>query len=505
MASRSFLVCLAAVGLFAAAPRVVKAQTSSAAPSSLNAASAEAWLVKSVCADSSDRAVSADPYPACPSGTHMRSIKLGERLPYRNHDQPDAGHPQGYLYKDNYPVLDGAGHSQILSTIDWIDGSSYGYKPGRDGFDVFTIRDGWVSDLETHSRQEFSTTFFGEGCVPYNGLPFFPINKPIASGDAKLPIFPVHWEQLGQPAPGICEPAKLTRETLTSWRFMPGAKFGGMKGSPAKTMDAVVTTMGFTNTPGFKARGHLEVFYFTKFYGMTRWESWTPSSQPAKATDACEGSTSMTYQGMDFTMSACRDYSATQPAASPLPLPPWPASPLNILQNFHFGQGMAGWKTTGPGMDHAVSIQKTREKDDVAMAPGSPGLSYLQVDTKAGVIAHGAVYQDVPAASVPPGRYSIGMIGRANGGTASVVLSLQQIAADGSLIAASSEPVTLGSTDAARRFDGSTSKVWASDFKTASVMLKGDPRASTIRFVVAPQSASEVDLISAWLLRDPEH
>jgi len=31
--------------------------------------------------------------------------------------------------------------------------------------------------------------------------------------------------------------------------------------------------------PGFKQHGHLEVFYFTKEYGITRWEVWTPIDQ----------------------------------------------------------------------------------------------------------------------------------------------------------------------------------------------------------------------------------
>ena len=78
-------------------------------------------------------------------------------------------------------------------------------------------------------------------------------------------------------------------------------------------MDTIISTHGFQNTAQFASSGGLEVFYFTKQYGATRWEAWAPAAQnrPPQQQQTCTGPTTMTYQGMAFTLVDCRDWSTT--------------------------------------------------------------------------------------------------------------------------------------------------------------------------------------------------
>lgn len=97
---------------------------------SLDEHTALSWLVKSVCVSSDDKALPIDPFAGCGPGATMRKLKIGEALPYRNHDQPQSGRPNGFIFKDNFPVVEWTGKVAVLSTVDWIDpGSQDSFKP----------------------------------------------------------------------------------------------------------------------------------------------------------------------------------------------------------------------------------------------------------------------------------------------------------------------------------------------------------------------------------------
>jgi hypothetical protein len=115
------------------------------------------WLLKNVCADASNRLVAADPYYGCPAGTTERDIQIGEPLPYLNHDQPQAGHPDGYQRRDSYPVLDKSGNPLAVNAMDFGYDRPYGtFEAGDgDGYDLLTIRNGWASASETRRRRLF--------------------------------------------------------------------------------------------------------------------------------------------------------------------------------------------------------------------------------------------------------------------------------------------------------------------------------------------------------------
>ena len=67
---------------------LVSAFASASGAAAMPSETARDWLIKQVCVDAADVALSVDPYPACPAGTSARTLRFGEALPYHNIDQP---------------------------------------------------------------------------------------------------------------------------------------------------------------------------------------------------------------------------------------------------------------------------------------------------------------------------------------------------------------------------------------------------------------------------------
>jgi hypothetical protein len=101
-----------------------------------------------------------------------------------------------------------------------------------------------------------------------------------------------------------------------------------------KTIDAIRTIHGFIDSPKFRNSGHVEVFYFTKLYGFTRWESWAPeerykasenlSQQSETASARCSGPVVNTYRDQTFERIACREWTVIDIPAKPEQPPAWP-------------------------------------------------------------------------------------------------------------------------------------------------------------------------------------
>jgi hypothetical protein len=290
------------------------------------------YLVQDVCVDVSGRVLPVDPY-YCPAGGALRPLEPGEPLPYHRFDQP---HLQG---RDSFPVRTHDGQEIVINTFDH---APFGhFKPDRDGYSITMVRDGWASSGGTRSRM-LGTTFFGTGCRPYGGWVYFPVGaldgRLIRPGEARAPIRAVHWERNGEPWPGHC-PSSYETGFSTSWEPLPRFSFAGIAGTPVKTIDAIRSIHGFAEGPRFLAHGHLEIFYFTRLYGFTRWESWVPDTgyprQPLLdrrifvASERCRGPAESAYKGITFARADCRDWTSVVVPPRPEPPPFWPVPYLN--------------------------------------------------------------------------------------------------------------------------------------------------------------------------------
>ena len=452
------------------------------------------WLIQDVCVDSGDRPITADPYKGCPGGTTERDLRPGELLPYHKIDQ------LGQQQHDSYPVID---RKNRLLVVNPFDVAPFGaFDQATDGYDLYEIRDGWASAAETRDSGGYETTFFGPGCTPFNGWVFFPETISVTDystvGNATIPIAGVHWLQAGQPWPGDC-PKMYGRLSQTSWQVLHDFPFGGVNGAPIKKMDAIYSVHGFSTNPRFVSRGHLEIFYFTRQYGATRWEGWHPSVQGVPAnTRTCNGAATMVYRGIQFTRRACRDWSNIVLTSRPAPTPSWPIPDLNLLRSHSFAlANLSPWTTTISQAHQATS----RQRLDTRFARGNTGVHYLVVDCRAGCAPGSAIYQDVPASIAISGHYAFGATIRAEYPEAPVAIriSLSQMDSAGRVLETRSFDKTV-STAGSSRIDPSLSIYRAGTFAAQRTNVQLTPRTAALRFAISPLSKAAFDVIDAWVL-----
>ena len=373
------------------------------------------WLIQHICADTADKPVPADPYDGCPAGTHERRLKIGDPMPYLRHDMPgrNGSHPLGFQRHDAYPLVD-LHYGGIFSANDYDFGysSPYGrFEPGDgDGFDVYRVWRGYATGGGTRDGAGYSQSFFGPECKPFGGWVFFPVSflkdlKPGAEGSGVFPIRGDYWEQKGETWPGRCEPGKgFSTTQTTQWSFEPSHRFGGVNGAKTKIIDAIVSTHGLPVSPTAQPHFHLERFYFTDMYGLTRWEVWYPKGEK-DAKPSCADNPEMSFHGIGFVETACRDWSATEIFDPPLPRFPWPYPERDLLTNWHFGEdALAPWRSEASAhANHPLELKlgSSNTTSDTRFAPRGGGVRFLHVDCVGGCAGD---FGNLPRYSDPTSR-----------------------------------------------------------------------------------------------------
>jgi hypothetical protein len=470
------------------------------------------WIIQHVCAGAGDEPVSADPYDGCPAGTHERRLKLGDPLPYYRHDQPGGknNHPFGYQRHDAYPLID-RHYGGVISAndydFDYFEPYGVMHPGDGDGFDVYRAANGYVTGGGTRDGSGYSQTFFGPDCKPFGGWVFFPASfltslRPGAEGRGVFPIRGDYWEQRGEAWPGRCEPGKgFSNTTLTTWSFEPGHVFGGLNGARQKKLDAIVSTHGLPSPFKSQAHYHLERIYFTDLYGPTRWESWADARESRPPAKACGGPAQMTYEGVEFTLTDCRDWSLTEIIDPPQPHAPWPYPETNILADWHFiNATLSPWHIDGGAMK--ISMMNSKTAPDVRFAHDAPGVRYLHINCAEGANdCGGSLYQDVPLKGLPAAKsYDYGFSGAIAGeGEGLIDVSLSQRDAQGR---------SLWETKfTARVINSYRNKTVASSvYNASSVFLTTTPPfdlkpgAVALRLTLSPKTPQQYDILDSWLM-----
>lgn len=365
----------------------------------------------------------------------MRKIRIGEKLPYNNIEQT------GSQVSDSYPLLDSKGNVIYFHSFDYEPFNVYNQWGGSDGYDVYKFDNGMIGISNTQDGGGFGSTFFGASCNMGSGWQLFPSNISCTnttnsssgsynthncsiSGQGQWPISGVYWEQEGEDFPGNC-PKSYSKNTLTSWEVQPSFLFGGKNYNPTKVMPTLVSYHGFETDDGinptasFLAQAHLEVFYYTQFYGLTRWEVWQPLAQNppnnGNVEKQCSGSAEATYKNVKFIKIDCHDWSAVRSLGDAPVLPPWPLVNGNLLSKFHFGAGSLAadatrskipsslWHRFGTSkLGHVTNWSLKVGKDSTDSKNGN-GVNYLAIncgvsgpDDACGPLGSQGVYQDVP-------------------------------------------------------------------------------------------------------------
>lgn len=501
------------------------------------------YLVQEVCVDRAGAVLRIDPY-LCPKSDTLRQLQIGEPLPYHKHYEVESADPassqqvehrdRDFTRHDSYPVR--ALNGTVLSI------NPFGLDPDMNnaslyGYDVYRIDDGWASVEETRDHGGFSITWFGSNCKPYNGWVFFPLvdlsQSGIKAGQVKKPISGVYWEKDGEHWPGNCPstsqvshaqstsravhchpgascPSKKYEEPLTTWKFIPNYPFAGIRKNPVKRLDTIRSIHGFMDDPDFLAHGDLEVFYFTKLYGSTRWEDWMPLQEveanpqyqrkAEQVSNYCHGTDDVEYHGVKFVVVSCRDWSAVSVLPKPELAIPWPVPDLNLLQNFHFDQGLANWRRTESDEGLQLSLKTSTEARDIQYVQhGGTGIRYLALTCTANCSVANAIYQDVPVtAKTTSGQYTLGARVRAEDHPGTLHVAVTMLDRSGKVLGqkAFSELAPLPGGP------GADSVVLSGNFELKSFPITVDSRASVLRFSISPDASGTFDIVDTWLMKN---
>jgi len=277
-----------------------------------------------------------------------------------------------------------------------------------------------------------------------------------------------------------------------------------------------VSYHGYQASLNFVFSGHMEVFYFTREYGMTRWEVWTPTQQaPAKTTECVVPNTQI-YNGITFIVSACHDWSKINgPLPTSAEVPVWPVPNVNLLKNPHFIATTSPWTAT---TSIAASSQVSTAPAGVSFWRDSlfakPGVGYLRLSCGVECTQDYSValYQDLPASQFKPsGSYAFGVSARTQPDSAqcpapcqgTIGVGIEQLDAAGNILSATTTQQTISSDNGTP--DPATGEADSVYLSTAflSGAITVNPNASKIRFLISPQSAQNFDVLNAWLAAWP--
>lgn len=344
------------------------------------------YLIQDVCVATDGSLLADDPWDGCPAGAVARDLRVGEPLPYHRHDQPGPGAPRGYQRKDSFPRAEGrAVHS--------FDFAPFGeFNPDRDGYDVSESDGDFVSIIGTRDPTGLAQTFYGSGCRLDDAWLLLPTAGFTAAGSRVATLALVGWERASRAFPGPC-PSRYD-SAYTDWaprRFT----FGGVNGAPAKALDAIV--VNHYGGRDAATADHIERFYFTRAYGLTRWERWENNRGTARQ----EGCVGATAEG-PFRRVDCRDW--TQVFAEPLPYPsgawPTPYARSNLLRNHDFGAGTVdAWARIGASTSGAMTNWSVIDDSD--------GGHHLATNCAGACSPGQGLYQDVPRGDLS-GAYRFG-------------------------------------------------------------------------------------------------
>jgi hypothetical protein len=237
------------------------------------------YLVQDLCVDDAGQMLAADP-ATC---RNRRNVKLGEPLPYLLTDW-DKREKRAYQAVSSFPIRGEDGLTRIMVSKTFPDNLetdfAFGFNVERgDGFDLIDINfDGFASFIRT----------FDGGCQDQLWAPSLTLRDPStpsqrAGGWLLFPLSrsPGEWLEVEAVVHTTAkiQLSKVTGNTdcksgsslgQTYWYAPADYLFESSKALRA------IKSAHFASDDLASENNALEVYYFTREYGFTRWEAWVP-------------------------------------------------------------------------------------------------------------------------------------------------------------------------------------------------------------------------------------
>jgi hypothetical protein len=254
------------------------------------------YLVQNVCVDAKGEAVKGDP-AVC---SMTRNIKVGEPSPYLLTDW-DTAHGVSYGAWNSIPVLGEDGNKRVLvskSLLSRYDADfTFSFNVINDGFDLIDLTYGpYASIIRTYDggcldqlfsprtarnlrrgtrfnrRRTHSRSILSAPEARAGGWILFPFDLP-----------PSEWPQTTWVAhPNVRTPLQAESgcntggsRGVTFWNAPIEYSYEGNEDGVRKSLLTIRSDHFGKRNLSSKSNA-LEMFYFTREYGMTRWENWVP-------------------------------------------------------------------------------------------------------------------------------------------------------------------------------------------------------------------------------------
>lgn len=237
------------------------------------------FMVPDVCLDASGNVTSEDPAKC----TNKRNLRIGEGQPYITADYA-AGTPnwqQSYIYSASFPVIYKK-DIRVVQTREWgansINHPNAAFRDfgPLDAYDIMSSNGEYVSSIGTRDPITNSPGWYWAkpDCTLQDSWIQFPVG--LTKGGTSYTVAKL----IGGYLP--CKPspdAYSTSMTVWNW-YEPKLPY-----SSGKQLDSIQTWhhSGTDPVDATKALEAMEVFRWTKEYGLTRWEGWTAATSSVVA------------------------------------------------------------------------------------------------------------------------------------------------------------------------------------------------------------------------------
>lgn len=229
------------------------------------------YLIQDVCTDDFGNITTGDP-ATCPK---HRNIRLGEKFPYFVSDRDGNGTGARYQANWSYPVAGPEGNLKVITFKEFRNlNENYSFNNfsvTESGFDFIEFSSSYVSGTRTSDPGCYDQIFSTDGGLynRQNAWAFFPVGDPETFPASSSGTFTTYGTPISYPRK--CNPGNSTG--ITYWHSPMNITF-----ESGKTLRAV-KSMHFAGTALNQQNNALELYYFTREYGFTRWEAWIPQSR----------------------------------------------------------------------------------------------------------------------------------------------------------------------------------------------------------------------------------
>jgi hypothetical protein len=366
-----------------------------ASPVSYHAQNADLrdFMVQDVCVHEGI-ATNIDP-SQCPteSGWIRRDLSVGEELPYHKFDQ------WGAQISDSFPLRLPDGTLRYVNTLEFsqASGDSKADAPLEFNFEItiggtfYKSLDGWnineaegdfASIIGTRDPTGGTQTFWAQDCRFDDSWILFPTSVTrLVAGSVVARL------RIAQTCPQSFDAA------YTQWDLIDSPRFTYTSGKSLITLAS-----WHYGGESMSTADHIEMFFFTREYGLTRWERWQRGGTPKAI--GCNGDPS--YQG--FGRADCRDWTYIQSdpngGYSPYNIPiDSRFVPNNLLVNGDFGRGHLTEDENWSRISASSTMQWYLIQDD-------PGASNVygrnhHLAFSCSDCAGDSIYQNVPRITMP--------------------------------------------------------------------------------------------------------